>query len=168
MELKEIKKEIDSIKTDIQKFNGNPAHAIIDAWDKKVDVLLKYSDLFEQEFNNELIAFKLKVRERYPNETTDIGEQLNTLRTSIYKLFKESKEDLSNVNIVIYDLQDVGCRFYTNINALAQLMEACYENEIKLIILDRPNPNGYLIDGPVLETKYKSGIGIFPHLCYMD
>lgn len=92
MELKEIKKEIDSIKTDIQKFNGNPAHAIIDAWDKKVDVLLKYSDLFEQEFNNELIAFKLKVRERYPNETTDIGEQLNTLRTSIYKLFKERKQ----------------------------------------------------------------------------
>lgn len=75
---------------------------------------------------------------------------------------KPSNEDLSNVDIVIYDLQDVGCRFYTNINALVQLMEACYENEIKLIILDRPNPNGYLIDGPVLDIKYKSGIGMFP------
>ncbi len=82
---------------------------------------------------------------------------------SLYgKKKKPSKEDLSNVDTVIYDLQDVGCRFYTNINALVQLMEACYENEIRLIILDRPNPNGYLIDGPVLDMKYKSGIGMFP------
>jgi uncharacterized protein YbbC (DUF1343 family) len=75
---------------------------------------------------------------------------------------KPSNKDLADVDIVIYDLQDVGCRFYTNINALVQLMEACYENDLKLIILDRPNPNGYLIDGPILETKYKSGIGMFP------
>tara|TARA_B100000809_G_scaffold256451_1_gene296443 strand:+ start:187 stop:1404 length:1218 start_codon:yes stop_codon:yes gene_type:complete len=82
---------------------------------------------------------------------------------SLYgKKKKPSNEDLSNVDIVVYDLQDVGCRFYTNINALVQLMEACYENEIKLIILDRPNPNGYLIDGPILDMKYKSGIGMFP------
>jgi uncharacterized protein YbbC (DUF1343 family) len=81
---------------------------------------------------------------------------------SLYgKKKKPSNEDLSNVDIVIYDLQDVGCRFYTNINSLVQLMEACYENEIKLIILDRPNPNGYLIDGSVLNMKYKSGIGMF-------
>ena len=75
---------------------------------------------------------------------------------------KPSNDDLADVDIVIYDLQDVGCRFYTNINALVQLMEACYENKIKLIILDRPNPNGYLIDGPILDMKYKSGIGMFP------
>lgn len=75
---------------------------------------------------------------------------------------KPSKEDLANVDILIYDLQDVGCRFYTNINALARLMEACYENGKELLILDRPNPNGYLIDGPVLDMKYKSGIGMFP------
>ena len=75
---------------------------------------------------------------------------------------KPSKEDLTNVDILIYDLQDVGCRFYTNINALARLMEACYENGKELMILDRPNPNGYLIDGPVLDMKYKSGIGMFP------
>lgn len=82
---------------------------------------------------------------------------------SLYgKKKKPSNSDLANVDIVIYDLQDVGCRFYTNINALAQLMEACYENNIKLIILDRPNPNGYLVDGPVLNMKYKSGIGMFP------
>lgn len=75
---------------------------------------------------------------------------------------KPTKEDLSNVDILIYDLQDVGCRFYTNINALARLMEACYENDKELLILDRPNPNGYLIDGPILDMQFKSGIGMFP------
>jgi uncharacterized protein YbbC (DUF1343 family) len=75
---------------------------------------------------------------------------------------KPTKEDLADVDILIYDLQDVGCRFYTNINALSRLMEACYENEKEMLILDRPNPNGYLIDGPILDMKYKSGIGMFP------
>jgi uncharacterized protein YbbC (DUF1343 family) len=56
----------------------------------------------------------------------------------------------------------VGCRFYTNINALARLMEACAENNKELLILDRPNPNGYFVDGPILDMKYKSGIGMFP------
>ncbi|HET6723471.1 MAG TPA: DUF1343 domain-containing protein [Chitinophagaceae bacterium] len=75
---------------------------------------------------------------------------------------KPSKEDLADVDVLIYDLQDVGCRFYTNINALSRLMEACYENGKEMLILDRPNPNGYLIDGPILDMKYKSGIGMFP------
>jgi uncharacterized protein YbbC (DUF1343 family) len=75
---------------------------------------------------------------------------------------KPSKEDLADVDLLVYDLQDVGCRFYTNINALARLMEACADNGKEMLILDRPNPNGYLIDGPVLDMKYKSGIGMFP------
>ena len=75
---------------------------------------------------------------------------------------KPTKADLADVDIMVYDLQDVGVRFYTNINALSRLMEACYENGKELLILDRPNPNGYLIDGPVLDMKYKSGIGMFP------
>jgi len=75
---------------------------------------------------------------------------------------KPSKEDLADVDILIYDLQDVGVRFYTNINALSRLMEACFENGKEMLILDRPNPNGYLIDGPILDMKYKSGIGMFP------
>jgi uncharacterized protein YbbC (DUF1343 family) len=75
---------------------------------------------------------------------------------------KPTKEDLADVDVLIYDLQDVGCRFYTNINALARLMEACAENDKEMLILDRPNPNGYLVDGPVLDMKYKSGIGMFP------
>ncbi|MES2777455.1 MAG: DUF1343 domain-containing protein [Bacteroidota bacterium] len=82
---------------------------------------------------------------------------------SLYgKKNKPTKEDMANVDIMIYDLQDVGCRFYTNINALSRLMEVCYENDKELLILDRPNPNGYLIDGPILDTQFKSGIGMFP------
>jgi len=75
---------------------------------------------------------------------------------------KPSKQDLADVDILIYDLQDVGVRFYTNINALVRLMDACYESGKEMLILDRPNPNGYLIDGPILDMKYKSGIGMFP------
>ena len=75
---------------------------------------------------------------------------------------KPTKEDLADVDVLIYDLQDVGVRFYTNINALSRLMDACYENGKEMLILDRPNPNGYLIDGPILDMKYKSGIGMFP------
>ncbi|MDQ3278623.1 MAG: DUF1343 domain-containing protein [Bacteroidota bacterium] len=82
---------------------------------------------------------------------------------SLYgKKNKPTKEDLADVDVMLYDLQDVGCRFYTNINALARLMEACQENKVELLILDRPNPNGYLIDGPVLDMQFKSGIGMFP------
>jgi uncharacterized protein YbbC (DUF1343 family) len=81
---------------------------------------------------------------------------------SLYgKKNKPSKEDMANVDILIYDLQDVGVRFYTNINALSRLMEVCYENGKEMLILDRPNPNGYLIDGPILDMKYKSGISMF-------
>jgi uncharacterized protein YbbC (DUF1343 family) len=82
---------------------------------------------------------------------------------SLYgKKNKPTKEDLADVDIMIYDIQDVGVRFYTNINVLARLMEACAENDKELLILDRPNPNGYLIDGPVLDMQFKSGIGMFP------
>ena len=75
---------------------------------------------------------------------------------------KPSKEDLADVDLMIYDIQDVGCRFYTYINVLADVMESCAQNGKELLILDRPNPNGYFVDGPVLDMKLKSGIGKFP------
>ena len=75
---------------------------------------------------------------------------------------KPSKEDLANVDLMVFDVQDVGCRFYTYINVLADVMEACAENNKELLILDRPNPNGYFVDGPVMDMKLKSGIGKFP------
>ncbi|HOY13869.1 MAG TPA: DUF1343 domain-containing protein, partial [Saprospiraceae bacterium] len=75
---------------------------------------------------------------------------------------KPSKADLADVDVLLYDLQDVGVRFYTNINALVRLMDACVESGKEMLILDRPNPNAYLIDGPILDMKYQSGIGRFP------
>lgn len=82
---------------------------------------------------------------------------------SLYgKKRKPSSEDLSDIDIMIFDIQDVGCRFYTYINVLRDIMEACAENKKPLLILDRPNPNAYLVDGPVLNMKLKSGIGQFP------
>lgn len=82
---------------------------------------------------------------------------------SLYgKKSKPSKQDLVDVDLVIFDIQDVGARFYTYINLLAKVMEACAENDKELIILDRPNPNGFCVDGPVLDMKLKSGIGMFP------
>lgn len=75
---------------------------------------------------------------------------------------KPTREDLADVDVLIYDVQDVGVRFYTNINALREFMDAASESNKKLLILDRPNPNGYLIDGPILDMSLKSGIGQFP------
>lgn len=78
------------------------------------------------------------------------------------KKSKPSKHDMANVDLVIFDIQDVGARFYTYSILLARVMEACAENNKELLILDRPNPNGYCVDGPILDMKLKSGIGRFP------
>lgn len=75
---------------------------------------------------------------------------------------KPTPGDLSDVDIIVFDIQDVGVRFYTYISSLQKLMEAAVENNKPLIILDRANPNGFYIDGPVLESKYKSFIGMQP------
>ncbi len=76
---------------------------------------------------------------------------------------KPTQQQLRNVEIIIFDLQDVGVRFYTYISTLHYVMEACAENNIPLIVLDRPNPNAYYIDGPVLDTSIiKSFVGMHP------
>jgi uncharacterized protein YbbC (DUF1343 family) len=82
---------------------------------------------------------------------------------SLYgKNVKPSKEQLQGIEIMVFDLQDVGARFYTYISSLHYLMEACAENAIPLVILDRPNPNGEIIDGPTLEPKFSSFVGMHP------
>jgi uncharacterized protein YbbC (DUF1343 family) len=82
---------------------------------------------------------------------------------SLYGIKKKpSADDLKDIDIMIYDIQDVGVRFYTYISTLHYIMEACAENDILLIILDRPNPNGFYIDGPVLESPFKSFVGMHP------
>lgn len=75
---------------------------------------------------------------------------------------KPSKEDLEGVDIMLFDIQDVGTRFYTFISSLQYYMEAAFENSKPLLILDRPNPNGFYVDGPVLDLKYKSFVGMQP------
>lgn len=73
-----------------------------------------------------------------------------------------TKEDLADVDLMIFDIQDVGVRFYTYINTLQHVMEACARDGKELLVLDRPNPNGFYIDGPILDPKFKSGIGVQP------
>ena len=76
---------------------------------------------------------------------------------------KPTPEQMKDLDAVVFDLQDVGCRFYTYLSTLHYVMEACAERGIPLIVLDRPNPNGHYIDGPVLDTsKYRSFVGMHP------
>lgn len=97
-------------------------------------------------------------------EVSDEVDQHTGVRIiSLYgKKRKPGAADLADVDVIIYDIQDVGCRFYTNINTLRDVMESCARYGKELMILDRPNPNAYLIDGPILDMKLKSGIGQFP------
>lgn len=75
---------------------------------------------------------------------------------------RPSEEDLKNIDVLIFDIQDVGVRFYTYISSLQDYMEAAFENDKLLIILDRPNPNGFYVDGPVLQSPFKSFVGMQP------
>jgi uncharacterized protein YbbC (DUF1343 family) len=82
---------------------------------------------------------------------------------SLYgKHYKPTSEDLKGIDEVVFDIQDVGTRFYTYLSTLHYVMEACAENNVELLILDRPNPNGYFVDGPVLDTAYRSFVGLDP------
>ncbi|WP_192822663.1 exo-beta-N-acetylmuramidase NamZ domain-containing protein [Rufibacter sp. LB8] len=93
----------------------------------------------------------------------EVDEKTGIPIISLYgKKRKPSKEDLANVDVLIYDIQDVGVRFYTNINTLRDVMEAAAEHNVEFMVLDRPNPHGYMIDGPILDKQYYSGIGQFP------
>ena len=75
---------------------------------------------------------------------------------------KPTTEQLTDIDIVVFDIQDVGTRFYTYISTMHYILEACAELDKKVIILDRPNPNGMYIDGPILEAEYKSFVGMHP------
>ncbi|MBC7588990.1 MAG: DUF1343 domain-containing protein [Chitinophagaceae bacterium] len=103
--------------------------------------------------------------------TADAGEKIDNYVDaatgipviSLYgKKRKPSAEDLKDVDVMLFDIQDVGTRFYTFISSLQEYMEAAFENSKPLMILDRPNPNGFYVDGPVLDTAYKSFVGMNP------
>jgi uncharacterized protein YbbC (DUF1343 family) len=103
--------------------------------------------------------------------TADAGEKIGNYKDEktgiqVISLYgtkrKPSKEDLAGVDVMLFDIQDVGVRFYTYISSLEYYMEAALEWGKHLIVLDRPNPNGHYVDGPVLEPAYKSFVGMQP------
>ncbi|MBS4063603.1 MAG: DUF1343 domain-containing protein [Chitinophagaceae bacterium] len=103
--------------------------------------------------------------------TADAGEKVGNITDPktgipIVSLYgakrKPSAEDLEKADLLIFDVQDVGVRFYTYISSLQEFMEAAFENSKPLMILDRPNPNGHYVDGPVLEAPFKSFVGMQP------
>lgn len=92
-----------------------------------------------------------------------LDPQTGTPIVSLYgKKKKPAPEDFAFVDVMVFDIQDVGARFYTYISTLYYVMEACAENGIPLIVLDRPNPNGHYIDGPVLDMRLESFVGVAP------
>lgn len=103
--------------------------------------------------------------------TADAGEHIvdgkdQKTGLSIVSLYGDNKKpkpaQLAGIDIIIFDLQDVGARFYTYISSLHYVMEACAENGVPLLILDRPNPNGRIVDGPLLEKEFTSFVGMHP------
>ena len=103
--------------------------------------------------------------------TADAGEKVDSEKdettgvdiVSLYgKKKKPTPEDISDLDILIFDIQDVGVRFYTYISTLHYVLEAAAENNIPVIVLDRPNPLSRYVDGPILEPEYKSFVGMHP------
>lgn len=123
-----------------------------------------------------LLALKVNVRKVFAPEhgfrgEADAGEHVASTRdqrsglplVSLYgKNKKPAREQLQDVDVVLFDIQDVGVRFYTYISTLHYVMEACAEQGKSLVVLDRPNPNGFYVDGPVLDTTYRSFVGMHP------
>jgi len=147
---------------------------------KNVGLVVNQTSVLTQKNNLHLVDFLLqseqKVKKVYVPEhgfrgDADAGEVVNNeidkkTGLPVISLYgnnkKPSAEALSGIDVMIYDLQDVGVRFYTYISTLHYVMEACAEQNIPLIILDRPNPNGDYIDGPVLEKGFTSFVGMHP------
>ena len=142
---------------------------------KKVGVVANQSSLIQQtHLVDALIENKVSIIRVFSPEhgfrgNADAGEKVNSEVdqetglpiVSLYGSNKKPKDDqLSGIDIMIFDIQDVGVRFYTYISTLHYVMEACAENGIPLIILDRPNPNGHIVDGPILDTQFKSFVGM--------
>ena len=154
--------------------------------DKKVGIVtnqtgvLNYYSLEETQVNLNIVDFllakKINLQKIFAPEhgfrgTADAGEHVvdgKDTKTGlpIISLYGDNKkpkaEQLAGLDVLVFDLQDVGARFYTYISSLHYIMEACAENNVQLIVLDRPNPNGSIVDGPVLEKEFTSFVGMHP------
>lgn len=123
-----------------------------------------------------LLALKLNVVKVFAPEhgfrgDADAGQHVNhsideTTGIPLISLYgtnkKPTEQQLADIDVVIYDIQDVGVRFYTFISTLHYVMQACADHKKQLVVLDRPNPNGHYIDGPILEPEFKSFVGMHP------
>lgn len=143
--------------------------------DKRVAVFANHSSrvgntpLVEELLKHQIHIVKIFSPEHgfQTNQDSAIADSVDTKTgipiISLYgKKLAPTHADLSDVDVVVFDIQDVGVRFYTYSSSLQKLMEAAVREHKPLIILDRPNPNGFYIDGPVLDPKYKSFIGMQP------
>jgi uncharacterized protein YbbC (DUF1343 family) len=146
--------------------------------DKKIGIVTNQTGILSDKTHlvDFLLEKKIAVQTIFAPEhgfrgTADAGEHVvdgKDAKTglSIVSLYGENrkpkKEQLAGIDIIVFDLQDVGARFYTYISSLHYVMEACAENNIPLIILDRPNPNGMVTDGPLLEKEFTSFVGMHP------
>jgi uncharacterized protein YbbC (DUF1343 family) len=179
----ENKTEKDTIvhsKTTAQLLVGADNHEVYMPMlkDKKVGVVTNPTSLLNDKTHliDYLVARKIDVKKIFAPEhgfrgTADAGEHIKdgkdtTTGLPIISLYGDNKkpksEQLKNIDIMIFDLQDVGARFYTYISTLHYIMEACAENNILLLVFDRPNPNGNIVDGPLLEKEHKSFVGMHP------
>ncbi len=145
---------------------------------KKIGIVTNQSGILTNKTHlvDFLLTKKINIQKIYAPEhgfrgTADAGEVIKDgkdVKTglpiiSLYGNNKKPKpEQLAGIDIMVFDLQDVGARFYTYISSLHYVMEACAENNIPLIVLDRPNPNGGIVDGPILEKEFTSFVGMHP------
>ena len=142
---------------------------------KKVGVVGNHTSLINQtHLVDSLLSLEINVVKVFSPEhgfrgNADAGEKVNSnidekTKLPIVSLYgrnkKPSQEQLKGLDVVIFDIQDVGTRFYTYISTMSYVMEACAEASIKIIVLDRPNPNGHYVDGPILNPKFSSFIGM--------
>ncbi len=145
--------------------------------DKRVALLVNHTSIIgTTHIVDSLLALDINIVKIFAPEhgfrgDADAGEKVNSTTDSktglpVVSLYGNNKkptaQQMADVDVVIFDIQDVGVRFYTYISSMHYMMEACAENNRQLIILDRPNPNGDYVDGPILETGYKSFVGMHP------
>lgn len=130
-----------------------------------------YKHIVDYLIENQVVVKKIFAPEHGFRGTNDAGEKVNNewdqkTNLPIISLYGNSKkpkaENLQDVDVIVFDIQDVGVRFYTYISTLHYVMEAAAENNIPIIVFDRPNPNGHYIDGPILEEDCKSFVGMHP------
>lgn len=161
--------------TSIKPADARPAKYLPLLKNKRVGVVINQTSMVGNlSLLDVLLAQKMKVTTIFVPEhgfrgTEDAGAKVDNSTDSatglpVISLYgkhkKPTPDDLSNVDVLVYDLQDVGVRFYTYISTMEYCMEACAESGRQFIVLDRPNPNGFYVDGPVLDAGQRSFVGM--------